>query len=731
MDQEERSALHRVAVLLSGNIRDLESTSAILMSSVVDALDADVFIHTWDITDHRDPTWWRTADEADRHSARTDPELVARLLRPVSMIVEPPRTFSTRSVPACEPDLKIPLSAIMSLWFGVSESFRLMQEHESVRGVRYEHVVRWRFDLLPSRPLSVTDLDDRLRLARWSHSRSLMLSSDVAAVGPRDLMGVYSSVFSTLPASADHFVADSGYRGFSHEAFLGACLQRAGLEWTDLDLGTTLHRSDGSQQVISDAEYELRPSDFDPDRLDHFLLPSEGERISEFLRVSLENAGYSDPASAASALLSSRAKMTRLEALQSFRVLRPFADWLLQIEPNGRSVAPDILHRWWNRYRRSTPRWTRLRAACSLEFWSLWRVGAPRRLRLQFRTRMGRMKRALAALPGSIRSRRPVREQTVTAPRSLPSREFNEVIVDSSRSVVRKTSQHAQTLLDEIGYLNELPSSLLELFAPVHGFSVDPDAVFLELGFVEGRPLDQLFLEDAGSIAEWSSIWNSVGTTIDRLAGHRRQVSEASLLDMYIDKTGDRLAACREFPDLRRLLERPSLVINGVEHRSLESLVQSARERVIATATGAHGSVIHGDLCLSNMLRSGDTITLIDPRGRFGDVGVHGDLRYDIAKLHHSVVGGYDLMVAGRFSFDIGSIDIEFDLQFTARQLEIADAYRDRILSGWSADEIELISGLILAGLAPLHSESPNRQLAFLLRATQMLSSVLDGTRRP
>jgi hypothetical protein len=156
-------------------------------------------------------------------------------------------------------------------------------------------------------------------------------------------------------------------------------------------------------------------------------------------------------------------------------------------------------------------------------------------------------------------------------------------------------------------------------------------------------------------------------------------------------------------------------------------LVRSAQERAIATTAGAYGSVIHGDLCLSNILRTGESVVLVDPRGRFGTVGIHGDLRYDIAKLHHSVVGGYDHMVAGQFSFDIGSTGIDFSLEFSPRQLAIADLYRDRILRDWSSDEIELISGLILAGLAPLHSDAPSRQVAFLLRATQVLSSVLDG----
>ena len=728
MDQVEPIAQRRVAVLLSGNVRDLERTAATVMSSVVEALDADVFIHTWDTTDHHDWRWWRTVEETEREAAQTDPEMVNRLLRPVSMIIEPSRSFTTRTVPSYVPGWMASISSLMSLWFGVSESCRLMQEHEILRGARYEHVVRWRFDLIPSRPLGPADLDGRLRLARWLESRSLGISSDVAAVGPRDLMETYASVFATLPASAEHFVADSGYRGFCHEAFLCDCLQQQGLDWVELDVGTTLLRPDGETHVIYPVRRELESHDFEVEYLERFLEPSDGERIFGLLRAGLENAGCSDAAAVATALLGSKTKMTRPEALQSFRVLRSFADWLCQIEPNDRVVTAKLLERWWKRYRRVTPRWTRLRAACSPEFWSLWRIGAPRRVRLHFRTRAGRMKRALAAVPSSIRSRRPDGDVEGTAPRSLPSREFNEVIVDSSRGIVHKSSQHTQTLLDEISYLNALPSDLLEFFAPVHGFSIEPDAPYLELGFVNGRPLDQLFLDDGGTVDEWSLIWESLATVLGSLADRPGTVTTESLLEMYSGKTSERLAACREFPDLRRLLERPSLVINGVEHRGLESLVESAIERVIATTDGAHASVIHGDLCLSNILRTGDSVTLIDPRGRFGSAGIYGDLRYDVAKLHHSVVGGYDLLVAGRFSFDIGFTAIDFDLQFTARQLEIADVYRDGILSGWSADEIELISGLILAGLAPLHSEAPTRQMAFLLRATQVLSSVLDGT---
>lgn len=716
-------------MLLSGNVRDIDRTAATVMSSVVEALDADVFVHTWDVTDHRDPTWWREAGQEDRGALRTDPELLQRLLRPSSMIVEPTRIFSTRSVPASEPGLQLLVSSIMSLWFGVHEAFRLMCDHEIARGSQYDHVVRWRFDLVPSRPLGPGDLDGALRLAPWSASRPIALSSDVAAVGPRELMERYASIFTTMPSSIDEFMAESTARGFSHEAFLAARLRGMDLQWSDLEVGTTLIRPDGSELVISSADSRLHPRDLEPDHLHRFFAPSQRDQVAAVLCSRLELAGCPDATTVTAALLGSTTPMSVRQTLQTFRVLRSFAEWLERSEPTGRVVAASLLARWWPRYRRSTTGLTRARVLLSPAFWRLWSIGASSRVRLRARTRAGELKRAIGALPAPIRRRPAPAVPEVTTDR-LPSREFNQVIVDRRTGVVRKSSEHSRTLLDEIEYLEALPPELRACFAPVRGSSTDPRRPHLELGYVAGRPLDQLFLDDAGAAHEWSSIWESVADVIDAFAGHRHTVSIDALREMYVVKTDERLAACMAFPDLRRVLERPSLVINGVEHRDLMSLVRRAQDRV-ADVSGAQGSVIHGDLCLSNILRTGDGVTLIDPRGRFGEVGIHGDLRYDIAKLHHSVVGGYDHLVAGRFSFDLGADDIAFDLQFSPRQREIAALSRTRILSRWSADEIELISGLILAGLAPLHSEAPTRQIAFLLRATELLSAVLDGHSTP
>ena len=45
-----------------------------------------------------------------------------------------------------------------------------------------------------------------------------------------------------------------------------------------------------------------------------------------------------------------------------------------------------------------------------------------------------------------------------------------------------------------------------------------------------------------------------------------------------------------------------------------------------------------------------ETLKILDPRGNFGIDGVYGDIRYDIAKLMHSIIGRYDFIINDLFA---------------------------------------------------------------------------------
>ena len=53
--------------------------------------------------------------------------------------------------------------------------------------------------------------------------------------------------------------------------------------------------------------------------------------------------------------------------------------------------------------------------------------------------------------------------------------------------------------------------------------------------------------------------------------------------------------------------------------------------------------------------------------------------------------------------------------------------YERRVLSRWASSEIELVTGLMFAGLPALHTESADRQIAFYVRAVEMVSAALGG----
>ena len=71
--------------------------------------------------------------------------------------------------------------------------------------------------------------------------------------------------------------------------------------------------------------------------------------------------------------------------------------------------------------------------------------------------------------------------------------------------------------------------------------------------------------------------------------------------------------------------------------------------------------------CFSNILTErndvGISIKLIDPRGKFGKYFNKGDIYYDLAKIRHSLNGGYDILFM--ISFKISKLKNKYILNFT------------------------------------------------------------------
>ncbi|NLH80592.1 MAG: hypothetical protein GX458_07090 [Phyllobacteriaceae bacterium] len=206
----------------------------------------------------------------------------------------------------------------------------------------------------------------------------------------------------------------------------------------------------------------------------------------------------------------------------------------------------------------------------------------------------------------------------------------------------------------------------------------------------------------------------------------------ATTIPLYREKTLERL---ERFAATTGTSLDGAWTLNGRLLPSLREIVE-----VVAAAVPPPAEpdirVIHGDLCFSNVLYDFRTqqVKLIDPRALngLGEPTIHGDRRYDLAKLHHSVIGLYDFIIAGRYRLELGpERGITFDVPREPRIREIQEEFLATRFGGLSlCDAASLpISILFFLSMLPLHADEPKRQTAMLANALRLYRE-LEPTRR-
>ncbi len=318
----------------------------------------------------------------------------------------------------------------------------------------------------------------------------------------------------------------------------------------------------------------------------------------------------------------------------------------------------------------------------------------------------------------------------------LNSRSFNSVHVDASRGVIRKSSDNADKFVDEVRWYLHLPRELRHVAPRVFDHDLVARPPWVEMEFY-GYPT----LNDAYVVGQWDGgLWRlvlaAVGGLLDSFAEHREEhistarTAEARRL-MYETKTLERLAPVLDDPAFEGFLD--GVVVNGEPLLGLREV--TARLPELLQATGAVSSrtftVVHGDLCLSNILydRRNSIVRVVDPRGAFGVPGVYGDQLYDLAKLAHSLEGDYDLLVNGLFDGSWGPDGYRLRPHLEQRHLLVKQLFaqwlQDRV--GGDLAAVRLIQGLLFLSMVPLHADRPDSQQAFLARGLQLVTSVAVG----
>ncbi len=318
----------------------------------------------------------------------------------------------------------------------------------------------------------------------------------------------------------------------------------------------------------------------------------------------------------------------------------------------------------------------------------------------------------------------------------LNSRSFNSVQVDTSRGVIRKSSDNTDKFIDEVGWYLHLPRGLRHVAPRVFDHDLVVRPPWVEMEFYGYPTLNDAYLVGRWDGGLWRQVLRAVGGLLDSFALHHDEHSSAAQtaqarVAVYQTKTLERLAPVLADPTFARF--RKDVVVNGERLLGLEEV--TTRLPDLLKASGAFDSrpftVLHGDLCLSNILydRRNSIVRVVDPRGSFGLPGVYGDQTYDLAKLAHSLEGDYDLLVNGLF--DASWHQDGYDLR---AHLEPQHDEVKRLFGQWLTERagaglpaVRLVEGLLFLSMVPLHSDRPASQQAFLARGLQLVTAVASA----
>ena len=301
---------------------------------------------------------------------------------------------------------------------------------------------------------------------------------------------------------------------------------------------------------------------------------------------------------------------------------------------------------------------------------------------------------------------------------------FNDLKIDGF-SVI-KYSSDKNKILAEANWFSNTPIALKKYIPALWNQGAEPDKSFYQIEYFYLSSLAELFVYGKNEYFIWQNILRSCNEfLVDCLQFsapvHLNIAEKANRL--YSEKTRLRLQtyAKENGVDLDK-----EWIYNEIKVPSLNEIVKEMNS-LISVPSAEQQSIIHGDFCFSNILYDFRTksIKVIDPRGVDveGAQTIYGDIRYDIAKLAHSVIGMYDFIIAGYFVYEeMDPYNISFSVFSNPTIQKIQHFFVNNQFAGMSTHKActyPILVHLFLSML-PLHKDNPLRQKAMLANALRL-----------
>lgn len=314
---------------------------------------------------------------------------------------------------------------------------------------------------------------------------------------------------------------------------------------------------------------------------------------------------------------------------------------------------------------------------------------------------------------------------------SFSARHFNHVTQD--RYHVIKRSSDVGKIQREYRHYRLLPESLQPYFLQPFDLRADAEGASYRTRRLFVPDVAVQWVHGVFSEAQFDQLLERLLHFIDERPRREvgREVVAERAHELYVAKTRRRVEELLALPAGRTVhatLEAGGVAdgVRGLLERYVrlyERLSRGRRERTLC--------VSHGDLGFSNVLYSPSTqdFQLIDPRGAETEDELYSDVMYDVAKLSHSVLGGYDFIVAGLAEL-VHDERLRLGLRLepappAALRARFADALERH---GFDLRQVRLREAALFLSMLPLHIDALPRVTAFAVVARDIMDELEGGT---
>lgn len=308
-------------------------------------------------------------------------------------------------------------------------------------------------------------------------------------------------------------------------------------------------------------------------------------------------------------------------------------------------------------------------------------------------------------------------------------RGFNSLKI--SKREVLKASHNCRKMKAEAGWFNDIPAQVAT-FTPAFLGERKVDGMF-------GYATANTYLSTLADLAVFGDLktttWSNILGACAEFLRECRKVAPAEPLNLspnqyFGSKTAARMEEFSRSEAGSRMLSCTR--IDGEAVPPISEILDVTNE-IICNTNHGYECMIHGDFCFSNIFYDfrSTSIKVIDPRGELpdGTRSIYGLQSYDITKLAHSIIGGYDLIIANYIRCEIldGTMSADMSFRESERWRRLGEVFADSEIGGiHSMQALNAMLVHLFLSMLPLHADRPDRQAAMLAMAYKFHRSITD-----